>query len=420
MKAPQLDMQYEQLGSVYTGWRNVCLEDTQMMIIDGDRGKNYPKQEEFKENGYCLFLSASNVTKTGFKFNSCLFISQEREQLLGKGRLQRNDLVLTTRGTVGNAAYYDSLVPYENIRINSGMVIIRNRDSQIDTRFVYLLLSSDVIQDQIKRIAFGSAQPQLTVATIKKLKIPLPPLPEQRKIAEILSTWDEAIDLTEQLIAAKQRRKQALMQRLLTGQVRFPEFAPPEANLGSNLLPHGWKTDLLGNIVMFLDERRKPVKQNDREKIRGTIPYYGASGIIDYVDDYIFDDELILLGEDGANILTRSTRLVFRVSGKCWINNHAHVIKPKSSMDIDYLCEYLESLSYVQYNTGTAQPKLTKETCQSIPVVIPPLEEQIRISSVLRLCDEELDLHQQKLAALRRQKQGLMQQLLTGRLRVVI
>ena len=74
MKAPQLDMQYEQIGSVYTGWRNVCLEDTQMMIIDGDRGKNYPKQEEFRENGYCLFLSASNVTKAGFKFNSCIFI----------------------------------------------------------------------------------------------------------------------------------------------------------------------------------------------------------------------------------------------------------------------------------------------------------------------------------------------------------
>ena len=133
----------------------------------------------------------------------------------------------------------------------------------------------------------------------------------------------------------------------------IPELRFPD---GGN----GWRKVRLGEIASFLDERRKPIREGDRAKMQGKYPYYGASGIIDYVNDYIFDEELVLLGEDGANILTRSSPLAFRVSGKCWINNHAHVLKPKSNNDIDFLSISLERISYEKYNTGTAQPKLNK------------------------------------------------------------
>src|SRR5690606_37536378 len=112
-------------------------------------------------------------------------------------------------------------------------------------------------------------------------------------------------------------------------------------------------------------------------------PYYGASGIIDYVNDYLFDDELILLGEDGANILSRATPLAFMVEGKVWVNNHAHVLKTRDGYDRKFVTEYLESIKYDKYNTGTAQPKLNKEVCLSIPIVVPPLSEQKRIAEVL-------------------------------------
>ncbi len=198
------------------------------------------------------------------------------------------------------------------------------------------------------------------------------------------------------------------MQQLLTGKVRFPGFEEE------------WQEHKLGDVAKFLDRQRKPIKKSDRAKMHGQYRYYGASGIIDYVNDYIFDDDLILLGEDGENILSRNLPLAFRVSGKVWVNNHAHVIKPKSSMDIAFLTAYLESLSYERYNTGTAQPKITKGACLKIAVAVPSLPEQHKIGQVLSLSDDEIDLLKRKAAALREQKKGLMQQLLTGKVRVKV
>ena len=101
------------------------IKDLDVSILDGDRGKNYPHQDEISKEGYCLFLSANNVTKKGFNFNETSYISKEKDETLRGGKIQRNDIIITTRGTVGNIAYYDDLIPYENIRINSGMLIVR-------------------------------------------------------------------------------------------------------------------------------------------------------------------------------------------------------------------------------------------------------------------------------------------------------
>jgi type I restriction enzyme, S subunit len=111
------------------------------------------------------------------------------------------------------------------------------------------------------------------------------------------------------------------------------------------VIPKDWGVVTLDDAVEFLDSKRKPIKESERSKMRGIYPYYGASGIVDYVNDYLFDEDLILLGEDGENILSRNTRLAFRVSGKIWVNNHAHVLRARDSFDIGFLTEYLESLA---------------------------------------------------------------------------
>lgn len=184
-----------------------------------------------------------------------------------------------------------------------------------------------------------------------------------------------------------------------------------------NGLPSGWQRKRLDQIVDFLDGQRKPIKEGDRQSIQGEYPYYGASGIIDYVNDYLFDDELILLGEDGANIVNRSSPLAFRVSGKCWVNNHAHVIKPRPGTEIDFLVEYLESLDYSGLNSGTAQPKLNLASCQSIPILVPPIEQQKGIAAILTSWERGIRQFADLIAAKVRFKQGLMQQLLTGKRR---
>lgn len=179
-----------------------------------------------------------------------------------------------------------------------------------------------------------------------------------------------------------------------------------------------WEIRSLGDVADFLDGRRRPVKNSDRAKMRGEIPYYGASGVVDYVNDYLFDEDLILLGEDGENILSRATRLAFKISGKAWVNNHAHVLKPKAGVSLDFLCEFLESLDFCLYNSGTAQPKLNKQTCYQIPVVVPSLLEQSAIAAAISDVDALLAAQYALIAKKRAIKKGAMQELLAGKRRL--
>lgn len=184
------------------------------------------------------------------------------------------------------------------------------------------------------------------------------------------------------------------------------------------VIPEDWGVKSLGEVVDFLDGLRRPVKDSDRAKMRGNIPYYGASGIVDYVDTFLFNEDLILLGEDGENILSRNCRLAFRVVGKCWINNHAHVLRPRAGASHGFLVEFLESINYAQYNTGTAQPKLNKFVCARIPVARPPFAEQQAIAEALSDADALIESLQQLIGKRRALKQGTMQALLTGRQRL--
>jgi type I restriction enzyme S subunit len=208
------------LGRIPEEWDCLNFENN-IELIDGDRGSNYPNEKELFKDGYCLFLSAKNVTKNGFKFINKQFISKQKDIKLGKGKLALNDIILTTRGTVGNVALYNTKVHFSNLRINSGMLIIRLKVDRINVNFLYLLFESRIIKNQIESVVFGSAQPQLTVKEIEKFKLIFPKSKdEQQKITNILAKQDEAIEQEEQKLKKLQSIKKALMQDLLTGKVR--------------------------------------------------------------------------------------------------------------------------------------------------------------------------------------------------------
>ena len=143
-------------------------------FIDGDRGKNYPTFDEFTSTGYCLFLNASNVTSTGFNFDNCMFVSEEKDKLMNKGHLSPYDIVLTSRGTLGNVALYDKHIKYENVRINSGMLIIRPKTKRLSPYFIYALLKSSYMKAAIERFKSGSAQPQLPIKDLQKITFEIP------------------------------------------------------------------------------------------------------------------------------------------------------------------------------------------------------------------------------------------------------
>ena len=180
-------------------------------IIDGDRGKNYPKQEEFSDSGFCLFLNAKNVTAQGFSFENCTYITEEKDALLRNGKLCRGDVVLTTRGTIGNLAFYDTSVPYENIRINSGMVILRMNKQVVSE--IFFIEQFKMQLDSIKsRIASGSAQPQLPISTMNRIEMILPPIELQNQFAAFVERVSQQKQTVQQSLEKLELMKKALMQ----------------------------------------------------------------------------------------------------------------------------------------------------------------------------------------------------------------
>lgn len=219
-------------------WKEYKLGKAPIEIIDGDRGHNYPKQNEFMDKGYCLFLSTKNVREKGFLFSDCQFISKEKDNILHKGKLQRQDIVLTTRGTVGNLGYYDENVKYDNIRINSGMVIIRPNPNKIAPSFCFYLFRQ--LQRHFSSHISGSAQPQLPVKDLKEIKILLPSLAEQKQIANLLSSLDNKIDLLNRQNQTLESMAETLFRHY------FIDNAKPE-----------WEEGTIANICHFTKEKIK-------------------------------------------------------------------------------------------------------------------------------------------------------------------
>ena len=139
-------------------WESKIIENLNVIIEDGDRGKNYPKSDDFFESGYCGFLNTGNVAKNGLTLEGLLFITKEKDEILRKGKLKRNDIILTTRGTLGNVGFYDDSIDIEHIRINSGMVILRPDDNYFYPKFFYYCIRNKEFQQQINNSSSGSAQ----------------------------------------------------------------------------------------------------------------------------------------------------------------------------------------------------------------------------------------------------------------------
>lgn len=177
-----------------------------------------------------------------------------------------------------------------------------------------------------------------------------------------------------------------------------------------------WKKEPLGKVVNFSNGKRIPLSEAERKIRQGEYRYYGASGVIDYIDDYIFDGQYILIGEDGANILNRSSPLAFVVNGKFWVNNHAHIFQSKLGNNL-FLATYLESLNYEKHNSGTAQPKLNLENLKKIEVANPSTQEQTKIAEFLSAVDDKISQLSRQLELLNQYKKGVMQKIFSQEIR---
>jgi type I restriction enzyme S subunit len=409
---------------VPSGWSFKKLEEANITITDGDRGKEYPKSTEFSDSGYCLFLSAKNVSKNGFLFSETQFISETKHKKLRKGIVNKGDIVLTTRGTVGQFAYYNADFDYAAMRINSGMVTLNCSEAELSSDFFYALSKSSIIKKQIDSAAFGSAQPQLTVKIIKSLKLPIPPLPEQRKIASILGTWDKAISTTERLIDNSKQQKKALMQQLLTGkkrllensgkpfegeweEVKLKSIAEIKRGAGSQYISYVESPDegiRLIRISDFLGDSLKYIKHTKD------------------INRFILQKGDLLIAGTGA-----TAGIVFEVPDKLSglaFSYNAPRIRVDEKTSKKFILYYLKSQLILSQQlslfTGNAQPFLDTRAIGGFRIRLPIIKEQHKIASVLSNADKEIELLVQQLVDLKQEKKALMQQLLTGKRRVLV
>ena len=226
-----------------------------------------------------------------------------------------------------------------------------------DQRYLVYALKVDGLQSAVT----GTSQPQITQTTLKRVEIPLPPLEEQKRIASILDAANELRIKRQQAIDQLDTLTQAIFHDMFGD----PKSTSPEHPLAS-----------IGELARNEDSIRVPVKASDRKAMAGEYPYYGASGVIDHVDSYLFEGRRLLVSEDGANLVARSSPIAFLAEGRYWVNNHAHVLADNGRANLVYLREVLEGLDLTASVTGSAQPKLNRKNLDLIRVPEPPRSRQ--------------------------------------------
>ena len=307
---------------------------------------------------------------------------------------------------------------------STGFAVLRPNLSG-DSGFVFHQIFGDSVATQLRALETGSSYPAVNESDVRRISVFCPEKEERWRITAVLDTVDEAIAKTEAVIAKLRQVRAGLLHDLLTrgldqnGQLRDP-IAHPEQFQDSPIgrIPSEWIVRNVSALANNRDARRVPLKQGDRDTRHGIYPYYGASGVIDLIDDYLFDGDFVLIGEDGENLRSRQLPLAFIASGKFWVNNHAHIFEPLPTTDVRFLATILEAQDYVPWLLGSAQPKLTQRNLEFVPLRIPPPAEQTKISDALDTIDREIVATMREFSKLRDLKSGLMTDLLTGRVRV--
>jgi len=300
-----------------------------------------------------------------------------------------------------------------NQRVGKFKVI---NDSKISNKYFLFLSQSKYINTPIYKYIGKSAQGNLSPSDIKRIRIPLPPLPEQQKIAEILGTVDEAIEKVDKAIEKTERLKKGLIRELFTKGIGHKEFK--DTKIGK--IPREWEVLKLEEIGDIYDKERIPLSEMERANRKGVYPYCGANGILDYIDDYIFEGEFILLAEDGGSY-GKFDNSCYMMNGKFWVNNHAHIIKVKENKSTNrFLLYMLNFLDLRPYVVGSTRVKLNQEYLRQINVFYPPLPEQQKIAEILSTVDKKIEMEKKRKEKLKRIKKGLMQDLLTGKKRVKV
>lgn len=360
-------------------------------IIQQIRGVSY-KPTDVKAVGdpnAIALLRANNIQDEGLNFDDLVYVDKSKvstEQMIRKG-----DIVLCSssgsKNLVGKAAIAERDLPYA---FGAFCKVIRT--TTMDAAFVGQYFKSPRYRREISAVSVGANINNIRNEYIDEMLLPVYSDDEQHEIAQKL--------LHIETLISNRRMQLVLIAQLVKS--RFIElFGDPVSN------PKGWQRQRFDALCDNLDSRRVPITSTERKA--GIYPYYGASGIVDYVEDYIFDEDLLLISEDGANLVMRSTPIAFSISGKAWVNNHAHVVRFASMATQKYI-EICFALTDISGSiTGTAQPKLNQAKLNAMMFCVPPIELQQQFAAFVEQVDKSKLAVEKGLQELEILKKSLMQ-----------
>jgi type I restriction enzyme, S subunit len=361
-----------------------------------------PSLEKLRDCNNVPFIQNKDFNSSSVNLNTDFFIPKSVQQKFPRITLDEKSMLITISGKIGNVGVYDKK---EIAFIGGAVGIVKFKDDykkSID--FIKYYLITTIGQKLITREVKASSHQNITVEGIRDFKIKLPPKPEQQKIALFLTSVDSKIEQLSKKLELLEKYKKGLMQKIFSQEIRF------KADDGSHY--PDWSLKKIGDISECLDNQRRPLNEAERNQMKGDIPYYGANGVVDYVNDYIFDDELVLLAEDGGKFDDFSSKpIAQKIAGKAWVNNHAHILKAKSSISINYLFYSLVNKDIRRYIVGGGRSKLNKTDLISIKIFLPPLNEQNKIANFLSSIDSKIEQIVKQLDETKQFKKALLQQM---------
>lgn len=376
-------------------WEKKTLDEAGIKIIDGDRGKEYPRADDFSDQGYCLFLSAKNVTKNGFVFEDVQFITKDKHLKLNNGQVKRGSVVLTTRGSVGNFAFYSKDIPYEVIRINSGMVVLDFDNSDVLPSYFYAIGSASLFTKQIESTSFGSAQPQLTVKIIKDFVLPIPSKVVQQKIGDFFKQLDTELNLHQTKLDKLNTLKKAMLQKM------FPQGNATKPEIRFKGFAEDWKKTALSATCSNFRSGDFIRAENIKEE--GEYPVYGGNGLRGYTTEYNHDGSYALIGRQGALCGNMNFS-----EGKAFFTEHAIAVQANLANDTVFLFYKLELMNLGQYSAQSAQPGLSVNKLLELKTLVPEKEEQQKVGAYFRKLDELIALERTQLDKLKQIKQACL------------
>jgi type I restriction enzyme S subunit len=307
------------------------------------------------------------------------------------------------------------------------LMVLRRKNENTDEFFIFQLLKSDLIVNRLQDLAEtrSGTFPQITFKELSLLTIKLPPLPEQKRIAEILSSLDDKIELNNKMNKNLEEMAQAIF-KLWFVDFEFPDQnGNPYKRSGGKMIeseigeiPEGWSVGMLGEIINLYDSKRVPLSSRERESRKGIYPYYGATSIMDYIDDYLFEGTYLLMGEDGTVADENDYPILQYVWGKFWVNNHAHILQGKDSFATEYLYLLLKQTNVSAIITGAVQKKINQGNMNSLKVLIP--KDKV-LNKFVKIIDEffvHYKVSVEEIKSLTKTRDTLLPKLMSGEIRV--